>query len=176
MPSLLRFCGSRWRSSHRICVGWTGIISTPSLLAAIRRVGRTDFGSASSISAFFDWLPEHSHARLVNVQCEVLAARGDRQCYRNPAEMAEVAIGNLPMLGFVGFAERMERDLGLLFRRLGLPGPPLVTRQNTLSSHRRIDIAIPAIRVALARHVEADRALYRHATRQRRPRWRRGLF
>ncbi len=138
-----------------------------SIMAAIRRVGDTDFASARSIAAFFDWLPRHSHARLRNVQCEVLAARADVQAYHTPRQMGLAAIRNLGRLNFVGLVEDLEADMTRLFDALGLPGPPLVTRQNERSSDRRFDLANPAIRRELARHVTADLRLYRHVVRRR---------
>jgi hypothetical protein len=152
----------RWLDRYNDPVFWEEIRPfSASLRAAIARVSQTDFHSAASLQSFFDWLPVHSHARLRNVQCEVLAARADRIAYTNPPEMAAAAIATLPRLNFIGIAESLAPDLAALFRRLDLP-PPLITHQNQLSAPRYVRLADPAIRRVLARQVGADLRLYHH--------------
>ena len=138
--------------------------------AVIQRVRTTDFTSARALASFFAWLPEDSDVRLINVQAEVMARRFDRIAYHDATELAEQAIANLDQLRFVGVVERMRRDLPLLFRRLDLKGRPAITRQNNISSRRKIDVRDPAIRRVLEGFVGADLRLYRHVAP------RRGLF
>lgn len=152
----------RWLDRYNDPVFWEEVLPfSASIRAAIARIGQTDFASPASLQAFFDWLPGDTHARLRNVQCEVLAARADRIAYTNAGEMAAAAIAALPRLNFVGLAETLTPDLRSLFRLLDLP-PPLITHQNQLSAPRYVRLADPAIRRVLARQVSADLRLYHH--------------
>jgi hypothetical protein len=152
----------RWLDRYNDPVFWEEVLPfSPSIRDAIARIGRTDFTCPASLQAFFDWLPETTHARLRNVQCEVLAARADRIAYTTPAEMARAAIAALPRLDFIGLAETLAPDLHALFHRLGLPAP-LITHQNQLSAPRYVRLEDPAIRRVLARQVGADLRLYHH--------------
>jgi hypothetical protein len=157
----------RWLDRYNDPVFWEEVIPfSPSIREAITRIGQTDFVSARSVAAFFEWLPEFSHARLLNVQCEVLAARSDSQAYTNQAEMAEVAIANLARLHFVGLTEHLKPDMARLFAALNLPGPPLITRQNLRSSLRRINLRDPDMHDVLGRQLTADLRLYHHVRAQ----------
>ena len=163
----------RWLDRYNDGVFWEEVIPfSDSTRETIRRVGQTDFACPRSLAAFFEWLPEHCHVRLRNVQCEVLAARRDRLAYTDPRAMAEAAIAALARLQFVGLAESLDADLGRLFQVLELPEPPQVTRQNLLSSRRYVTLADPAIRRVLARQVAADLRLYHHVLAQRPQPWR----
>jgi hypothetical protein len=158
----------RWLDRYNR-VGFTAeaLVFSPTIRAAISRAGQTDFASARSIAAFFDWLPDDSGVRLRDVQCEVLAADPSWLCPVVPAVMAEAAIEKLARLDFVGVVDHAEVDMKRLFARLDLPGPPRMTRRNTLTSERGINLADPAIRAALEREVQADLILYRYVLAQR---------
>ena len=134
----------------------------------IARVGATDFASARSLQDLFECLPPDPEACLVNLQSDVLARPLEGANYPTPAQLAEAAIANLARLQFVGVVERIERDLRLLFRKLGIDPAPSLERRNVVSSNRRIDTKDPAIRQVLARHVDADLVLYAHVRRRRR--------
>jgi hypothetical protein len=158
----------RWLDRYNR-VGFTdeALVFSTQIRAAISRAGQTDFACARSIAAFFDWLPDDSGVRLRDVQCEVLAADPSWLCPVVPAVMAEAAIEKLPRLDFVGVVVDAEVDMKRLFARLELPGSPRMTRQNTLTSERRINLADPSIRAVLEREVQADLILYRHVLAQR---------
>jgi hypothetical protein len=141
---------------------------SPEMRHVVVRVGQTDFGSAAELDALFDSLPENAPARLSNIQCEMLSRRPGLRPFANQAEMAETAIFNLRQLKFVGLTECMEEDIVRLFRRLGLPGPPDLRRDNTLSSRRHFDLGDAAVRAALEKRMQADVRLYDHVRRRRR--------
>lgn len=156
----------------------------PSVVEGIKALDGKDLSSARDLDRYLATAPATSILRIRNLQSELMSFCRGEVASVSDKKLAEMAICNTRLFGFIGLSETLSDDMARLFEILGLGDPPEMKQLNAAPSRKSIDIAVPAIRSVLERYVQADLRLYdsvlklrsRRSWRQRLPTLRRRVW
>ena len=138
-----------------------------SVREGIKALKGRDLSSARDLGQYLSGVPADSVLRIRNLQAEMFSFSRGKVERMDDLRLAELAIGNLHRLNFVGLSEMLYEDMAALFDTLGLGVVPEIKRLNTALSANQIDISSPAIRQVLQSYVQADMRLYEHVVKIR---------
>jgi hypothetical protein len=126
-----------------------------------------DLSSARDLDRYLAGVPADSVLRIRNLQAELMSFRRGKVEAVGDKRLAQMAIGNLDRLSFVGLSESLAGDMAALFGMLGLGEEPVIKRLNGSPSTNHIDISAPAVRRVLESYVQADIRLYERVASMR---------
>ena len=100
----------------------------PSVREGIEALRGKDLSSARDLDRYLAGVPADSVLRIRNLQAELMSFCRGKVEPVGYNRLAEMAIGNLDRLGFVGLTENLASDMAALFGMLGLGAPPAMMK------------------------------------------------